>query len=233
MFWGGLTLSDRLGDLIRYEDSRAVSNQIIDCSAITLSLGCEVYITPSGKDPRKEKTILTSENPQFTIPKGQFAFLITEELVSVPIEAMAFISFKAKYKFKGLINVSGFHVDPGWDGKLIFSVFNAGPQDVTFERGDPFALIWYADLDIGQHSFSKSNTKLNSISSDLMSNMSGEVFSPFKLREEMEELKDNLRDSELRARLWFITIVCTIFVSILTFTFKDNIASSIKAIFNV
>lgn len=233
MFWGGLTLLDRLATLVRYEDKRVVSKKMIDCSAITLSLGSEVYITPSGVTPKKEKTILTEENPQFTIPKGQFAFLITEEFVTVPIEAMAFISFKAKYKFKGLINVSGFHVDPGWDGRLIFSVFNAGPQDVTFEKGDPFALIWYADLDIGQNDFSKRNTKLDSISSDMMNNMSGEVFSPFKLREEIEEIKERVSASEYRAKAWFIGTASTLFLSILWFTFRSNIAGVIKSLFGI
>lgn len=66
------------------------------------------------------KRVLTEKKSQFTIPKGQFALLITEEIVKVPNNALAFISFKAKYKYKGLINVSGFHVDPGWYGKLTF-----------------------------------------------------------------------------------------------------------------
>ena len=50
----------------------------------------------------------------FTIPPGQFAFLLTEEVVSVPPDALAFISIRAKTKFRGLVNVSGFHVDPGY-----------------------------------------------------------------------------------------------------------------------
>ena len=58
---------------------------------------------------------------------GQFAFLLTDEIVEVPDSAMALISIKAKIKWRGLINVSGFHVDPGFKGRLIFSVYNAGP----------------------------------------------------------------------------------------------------------
>lgn len=232
MFWGGLTLKDRLKELITYEDGKTPSVDIIDCSAITLSLGSEVYITPSKEDSAREKIKLTDEKPQFTIPKGQFAFLITEEFISVPIEAMAFISFKAKYKFKGLINVSGFHVDPGWKGRLVFSVFNAGPQDVVFERGDSFALIWYASLDFGTHSFSKTKEGLSSIESKLVDSMSGEVFSPFKLRKELEDLKEQILKSEYKVRNYFFGIISTLFFSILTFTFKDDIAKAIKCIFS-
>ena len=41
------------------------------------------------------------------------ALLITEEQVNVSLYAMAFISMKAGKKLGGLINISGFHVDPG------------------------------------------------------------------------------------------------------------------------
>ena len=50
------------------------------------------------------------------IPPGQFAFLLTAETVTMPDNAIAFISIKARLKFNGLINISGFHVDPGYRG---------------------------------------------------------------------------------------------------------------------
>ena len=143
MFWSGFKLKKNIQTLL--PDNKVEGN--IDCASIALTLGSEVYITPSSDTDTKVKKILTDEDPQFIIPKGQFALLITEEVVKVPSEAIAFISFKAKYKYKGLINVSGFHVDPGWKGRLTFSVYNAGPSDVVLEKGNPFALIWYADLD--------------------------------------------------------------------------------------
>ncbi|MDC4794241.1 hypothetical protein NQ839_18835, partial [Acinetobacter baumannii] len=133
---------------------------------------------------------------QFIIPKGQFALLITEEIVHVPSDAIAFISFKAKYKYKGLINVSGFHVDPGWRGRLTFSVYNAGPSDVVLEKGNPFALIWYADLDRAGASqteyedYFKDEPPVLSITSNKVSDMSGDIFSPFKLKKEIDDIKE-------------------------------------------
>lgn len=70
-------------------------------------------------------------------PPGQFAFILAEETVRVPPSAMAFISMRATFKMKGLVNVSGFHVDPGWNGPLIFAVHNAGPGPVHLQRGLP------------------------------------------------------------------------------------------------
>jgi dCTP deaminase len=45
------------------------------------------------------------------------------------------------------VNVSGFHVDPGYSAPLRFAVFNAGPSTIGIKRGEDCFLIWYADLD--------------------------------------------------------------------------------------
>ena len=42
-----------------------------------------------------------------------------------------------------LINVSGFHVDPNYKGKLIFSAFNAGPRDIILRKLDPVFMIFF------------------------------------------------------------------------------------------
>ncbi|WP_180103438.1 deoxycytidine triphosphate deaminase [Acinetobacter sp. YH12134] len=193
MFWSGNRLDKNKRKLVPHHPDTA-----IDCASLVLTIGKEVYITPNSESDTKVKKILTADEPQFIIPKGQFALLITEEEVHVPNENIAFISFKAKYKYKGLINVSGFHVDPGWRGKLTFSVYNAGPSDVVLEKGNPFALIWYADLDqegiiAGNYSnnkYVKKDKPITSISSDKITDMTGDIFSPFKLKKDIEELKE-------------------------------------------
>lgn len=73
--------------------------------------------------------------------------MYTEEEVKIPDSVLAFISIKAKAKWKGLINVSGFHVDPGFHGRLKFSVYNAGTDSLAYEYGSELFLIWFADLD--------------------------------------------------------------------------------------
>lgn len=147
MFWGGGRLQNELPHLISdYNVER------LDCASYRLRVGPEVYVTPTGapEDPRnKPKTQLHDEQP-FAIPAGQFGFILTEETVRVPESSIAFISIRASYKFQGLVNVSGFHVDPHYEGRLLFSVFNAGPTAVHLHRGEECFLIWYADLD--QHS---------------------------------------------------------------------------------
>lgn len=144
MFWGGERLKADLGALITDFDLNRV-----DHASYRLRVGPEVYVSPTGEpdDPRNKPKTLLAEGQGFTIPAGQFGFVLTEERVTVPKEAIAFISIRAGYKFRGLVNVSGFHVDPNYEGRLIFSVFNAGPGPVHLSRGEPCFLIWYADLD--------------------------------------------------------------------------------------
>ena len=59
---------------------------------------------------------------------------------------MGFISVRLTYKQKGLVNVSGFHVDPGFHGRLMFTVYNAGPNDVVLRYKKPVFMIMFNEL---------------------------------------------------------------------------------------
>lgn len=144
MFWSNDKLKSELPRLIKRYNLKDVGQ-----ANYTLHIGNEVYITPNGDPSRlgKDRQIALEKNQYFEIPPGQFAFLLTEEKVTIPKNALAFISVRARYKFQGLVNVSGFHVDPGFSGKLVFAVFNAGPSTVTLSQGEACFHIWFADLD--------------------------------------------------------------------------------------
>ena len=183
MFWSGETLSERLKTLI----DPFVSERV-DCAAYTLSIGPEVYVSPNDQtaDPTTVTIRKLSEGEAFTIPPGQFAFLLTEEVVSVPPDALAFISIRAKTKFRGLVNVSGFHVDPGYCGPLTFSVFNAGPVPVHLKRGQPTFLIWYASLD-RETALKKDGTIHKGIDSAVVTGIAGELQSFAGLSKKIED----------------------------------------------
>lgn len=143
-FWSSQKLEENLRKLTDHPD-----NDMVDCNALTLRVGPEVYVTPGLEQASRSthtRQMLPERGP-ITVPPGQFAFLLTEEKITIPPEVMGFISIKATYKLRGLVNVSGFHVDPGWSGRLIFTVFNAGPATIHLERGLPVFLLWIADLD--------------------------------------------------------------------------------------
>jgi len=106
-----------------------------------LRLGEEYYITTDDA-PRK----LSESEPYLIIKPGDFALLTTHEYVKIPDEYMAFISIRFSYKQKGLINISGFHVDPGFEGIIIFSVYNAGPSEIVLKYLEPVFMIFFSEL---------------------------------------------------------------------------------------
>ncbi|CAG0957329.1 dCTP deaminase [Anaerolineales bacterium] len=185
-FWSSQRLEANLATIVDKVDPSAV-----DCNAITLRIGGEIYITPGlehASPNSHTKQVLSSGEP-FAIPPGQFAFLLTEERITIPPNAMGFISFKARYKLKGLVNVSGFHVDPGWSGPLIFAVFNAGPASVHLQQGWPLFLLWLADLDADSDK-RKGGSVTAGIPPDVINNITGVVDSVYALE---KRIKDDLK----------------------------------------
>jgi dCTP deaminase len=190
MFWSGETLSERIEALIE-----PFVPERVDCAAYTLSIGPEVYVSPNDQtaDPTTVTVRKLNESDGFTIPPGQFAFLITEEIVSVPPDALAFISIRAKTKFRGLVNVSGFHVDPGFRGQLTFAVFNAGPVPIHLKRGQAIFLIWYASLD-RETAFKKDGTVHKGLDPELITAVAGELQSFAGLSKKIKDVDRSLSD---------------------------------------
>jgi len=100
MFWSGETLRERLTPLIE-----PLAPDRVDCAAYTLAVGFEVYVSPNDQtaDPTTVTVRKLAPGDAFTIPTGQFAFLLTEEIVAVPADAL---SIRAETKFRGLVNIS-------------------------------------------------------------------------------------------------------------------------------
>ena len=189
MFWGNNELKRRLPQIVSdYEEAR------LDRATYKLRIGPEVYVSPTGVgSDQKNKTKLKLDlGRDFVIPAGQFAFLLTEETVAVPEDALAFISVRAKYKFRGLVNVSGFHVDPGFTGRLVFSVFNAGPGEVHLERCEECFHIWFADL--RDHEPMGPKVGYQNIPSEIINPIAGEIQSFAGLDAKITETEKTLSD---------------------------------------
>ncbi|MBT1159642.1 deoxycytidine triphosphate deaminase [Aminobacter anthyllidis] len=186
-FWSGETLKERLSELVNPADP-----ECIDCAAYTLKVGPEYYVTPTDRTPDPKsvslKTLQLGE--AFAIPPGQFAWVLTHEVVTVPKNALAFISIRARIKWKGLINVSGFHVDPGFSGRLTFSVFNAGPVPIHLRHNDPTFLIWFADIDRAETDYAKAaKAPVTQLDLTALNQVAGEVYS-------LQGLADRIRSTE-------------------------------------
>jgi dCTP deaminase len=186
-FWTSQQLEAQLAQL--FDPS---STAQVDCNSYTMRIGNEYYVSPTDQtpDPKSQTIRQLAVGETFTIPPGQFALLITDEVVRVPRNAMAFISIKAKIKLRGLINVSGFHVDPGFQGKLVFSVFNASPAAVHLKQGQDCFLIWFATLETDS-ALHKSGFANKSIAADTVNGIPGELQS-------LEGLRRAIMDTEKR-----------------------------------
>ncbi len=155
-----------------------------------LSLGGEAFVTST---EHRLKTRL-HKGERVEIPPGQFAALLTKERVWIPDDTLAFISMRASIKFRGLVNVSGFHVDPGFKGNLIFAVYNAGAESVVLSYGQRLFPIWFADLEGPDNERAAdpkpySKKEQNTIRDDIVMNMLGEVASPAELKRDLDALR--------------------------------------------
>jgi dCTP deaminase len=170
------------GLITPYREERALR------CAYELGVGPEAFITS-----KEEDTTHLPERSKVTIPPGQFGLLITRETIFVPPNAIAFISIRARIKFQGLVNVSGFHVDPGYRGQLKFAVYNAGSKDIVLDQDERVFMIWYADLDApSPDPYPALPATQSFITSDDVSRLKGEVASPAELKKQVEETKTEL-----------------------------------------
>ena len=190
-FWSSETVKTRVpaqGLIEPYDPQRVMRG------AYELSVGPEAYTTTS----TGERTKL-GEDERIVIPPGQFGLLVTKEVVGVPSDAIAFLSIKSTIKLQGLVNVSGFHVDPGYKNTLKFAVYNAGPQDIYLDQEQPMFLIWYAALDqVTADVYVPRPGLSKNITAEDVKRIAGDVASPAELKKQIDEIKTDY-DKRLQA----------------------------------
>lgn len=212
-FWSTETLRARLPDEQVVEPYEP--GLVVNC-ACELRLGHEVYVTDGAS---KTKRTL-AEGEQVRIPPGQFANLLTEETVRIPADALGLISARFKWKQRGLVNVSGFHVDPGYNGRILFSVFNAGPTPVVVARGDRLFLLWLSSLDAATGDVYKKPGRASITSADV-ENLQGEVASPQALATRVERLEGIVRIS----RWVLVTAASAVITTLIGFAVNSALAN--------
>jgi dCTP deaminase len=185
-FWSTETLKDRLDKekIISPYDADA-----IHACCYELSVGEEVFVT--GESTKK---IALKSGDSVVIPPGQVVLILTRETLKMPLDAIGLLSIKFGFKARGLINISGFHVDPGFEGKLVFSMYNAGVQTIHLSHASPIFLLWLSSTDKptadkyhGQH-----NKQLH-LPDDAITNLAARMPSPFTLEKDVESLRNELR----------------------------------------
>jgi dCTP deaminase len=222
-FWCTRTLRERIEAenlIVPYDPDR------VKHSAYELGVGREAYITASSKRKRSKSHVRSRVPPgeKIVIPPGQFGLLTTQEVVAVPEDSIAFISIRAGIKFRGLVNVSGFHVDPGYKDHLKFAVYNAGSQPVVLDQKQRVFMIWFSELDdVDTEPYKNKPRGRYIINSEDVTKIQGEVASPAELKKRIDEL-----DRKLTNAGWLLGILVSIGAGILAKGFYDSYAESRK-----
>jgi len=153
-----------------------------------LGIGDEVLLSE-----KRIPTRLTDKDPYVLLPPGQFALVKTFEKIRVPREYVAFISIRSKLKFQGLINISGFHVDPTYEGHLIFSVQNVGPNDIRLKFREPAFMIMWSRLSTPYNEEKVRPPGYDRITLEMMAQLGGPSVTLVSLQKRIDELSLRLK----------------------------------------
>lgn len=213
-FWSSETMRSRFA--VERLVTPFYPSHIENC-AYALSMGPQALIT-GADDIRRD----LDYGESIRIPPGHFAQLLTEEAIRVPPDALGLISMKSTVKSLGLVNVSGFHVDPGFEGRLRFSVYNAGPSSVVISRGTPTFLIWFAALDVPTLDLYEGQGGRAAFTDQDTMDMQGDVFTPHVLADRMVAFERRIEDRVggiertigWRERLWIVAVTAVVSVGL-------------------
>jgi dCTP deaminase len=168
-------------DSLISEDTYAADN--VQQASYDLRLGAESYIVGS------DTPIFLSEERQeyLTIAPGQFALLTCHEILCMPEDLLGLISLRNHYKMQGLVNISGFHVDPTHKGRLVFAVNNVGPSDVRLRLLERTFTIFFARVhgSVAKHR----GTFPDRLPLQYVQNLGGSSVTLSKLQKELDDLK--------------------------------------------
>jgi dCTP deaminase len=147
-----------------------------------LRLGKEFYIVG-----RRAPEMLSDRNPYVSLPPGQFAILTCYEWLHLPKEVLGFISLRNNFKMQGLINVSGFHVDPTFKGRLVFAVQNVGPNDIRLKYKERTFTIFFSDVE--RNDIERKKPARSGIMLDDVQRLGGNSVTLAKLKKDIDSLR--------------------------------------------
>ena len=164
-----------------------------------LAMGSEAIISSSEPTKKGEFCVVDDTHP-ITLEPGQFAYLITEERVELPANTIGFINVSTELKIKGLVNISGFHVDPLYKGKLIFTVFNAGPSNISIGFMDRIFRLWLSEFSPDSTNVEQ-KTSYDAIPKSWADRLHGVYPSPFALASKVDGLERDIKRIDGQKRL--------------------------------
>ncbi len=76
-----------------------------------------------------------------TLKPGQMMFVITHELIKMPLNLCATVYSRNSLALKGILALNAGHIDPGYEGPISIKLINLSSVDFTLTLGDPIYTI--------------------------------------------------------------------------------------------
>lgn len=80
------------------------------------------------------------------LPPGGYAGLVSWERFRLPLDVFARLGAKRSYSYDGIILLTGALVDPGYEGHLLFGVYNASQKKYVLRRGAKICTVVFERL---------------------------------------------------------------------------------------
>src|SRR5882762_7549420 len=188
MFLAKSRIAELAAENVPLIDKDTYDPKCLQQSSYDLRLGKEAYLV--GTDA---PIFLSEDEPYLKITPGQFAILTCFEKLNLPDNIMGFITLRNNLKMQGLVNISGFHVDPTFKGILIFAVNNAGPSDIRLRFGERTFTIFLAEV-AGKIGNPRREQKepLEGIPLNLIQNLGGSSVTLTKLQKDIDDLRTKM-----------------------------------------
>ena len=108
------------------------------------------------RDPGKTEL---SDVDHIVLQPGAAVIIETSELVQFPSSRFGHIVPKVSLLQKGISNTSS-KIDPGYEGKLLITVFNLGKQKVILEKGQKFCTLYVLEIKEGVVPYQKAPKRI-------------------------------------------------------------------------
>jgi deoxycytidine triphosphate deaminase len=117
-------------------------NEKLKGASYDLSLGEEALLSN-----RDQKVLLGAGSAtNLTLDAGDFALVLTKELVKLPLNMAGSIGMRSTLARQGLILLHGMQIDPGFEGHLRFGLYNASPRRITLDYADDICMVEFHKL---------------------------------------------------------------------------------------
>ncbi len=109
---------------------------------------------------------------QLCVSPGELVFLLTEEILNLPINFIALIVWKRKMNHEGVMVLGGSAIDPLYNGRLLFGLYNFSSEPFPIMPGRKITSIMLYKLDDNEvDDFVVPEAKVNGFPDDLLRNM--------------------------------------------------------------